>query len=99
MRPALLVLLLCGPALPAADPEPKDPRAPKPREIAAAGLGLKGGPGGVDSPARVNTPAGLEKVGADEKAEARLKKEVDFSKEYLLVFAWSGSGGDRLVLK
>ena len=28
---------------------------------------------------------------------AKLKKQVDFEKQFVLVFAWRGSGGDRLT--
>jgi hypothetical protein len=99
MRPALFILFLCAPALPAADPEPKDPKAPKPREIAAAGLRLEDRPGRVSDPAKVDSAEALAKFIPDREWQARLKKQVDLKREYLLVFAWAGSGGDRLGFK
>ena len=34
---------------------------------------------------------------ADETSRGAVAKQVDFAKEKVVVFAWSGSGGDRLV--
>lgn len=41
----------------------------------------------------------LEKIKAiaDEASRDAIKKQVDFAKEKVVVFAWSGSGGDKLV--
>jgi len=33
----------------------------------------------------------------DEEALASLAKEVDFERQFVLVFAWRGSGGDKLI--
>ena len=33
----------------------------------------------------------------DEKNLAKLAEQVDFDRQYVLVFAWGGSGGDRLT--
>lgn len=37
------------------------------------------------------------KVFADDASRDAVKKHVDFAKEKLVVFAWSGSGGDKLT--
>lgn len=34
---------------------------------------------------------------ADDASRTAIKKQVDFEKEKLVVFTWSGSGGDRLT--
>jgi hypothetical protein len=34
---------------------------------------------------------------ADDTSRDTLKKQLDFAKEKLVVFAWSGSGGDRIA--
>jgi len=33
----------------------------------------------------------------DEKSLALLKEKVDFEKQFVLIFAWRGSGGDKLT--
>ncbi|MBA4067875.1 MAG: hypothetical protein C0501_30075 [Isosphaera sp.] len=56
---------------------------------------------------RAGTPAAVEVASADELAKSKafaddasrdaVRKRVDFGKEKLVVFAWSGSGGDKLT--
>ncbi len=89
MAAVLLLLTL------AADVEPDDPASMKVREatstarLAAAEDAAK--------PLKITTEAELAKVTPD-TALAGLKKQVDFKKEYLLVFTWAGSGGDRMTV-
>jgi len=47
-------------------------------------------------PAEVKTEAEMKKLIADEATQKRLAKEIDFETHVLLVFAWQGSGGDKL---
>jgi hypothetical protein len=39
----------------------------------------------------------LPKVISNADDQARLKKQVDFTKEQLILFAWSSAGGDKLT--
>jgi hypothetical protein len=54
----------------------------------------------VDKPAVITSDKELNEAFKEDADEAaRLKKEVDFGKERLVYFFWSGSGGDRLNYK
>jgi len=76
--------------------EPADPKAPKAREIDTKGMKLPTVRGGLDKPTKVTSAADLAKLVPDEDAQKAITKNVDFKKEYLVVFAWSGSGGDKV---
>ena len=54
---------------------------------------------GEPKPTEVRTADDLAKSGlfADAAGRDAIKKQVDFEKEKLVVFAWSGSGRDRLT--
>ena len=41
--------------------------------------------------------AELEQLVTDEPTRDAIAKIVDFDKDYMLIFAWSGSGGDKLA--
>ncbi len=50
----------------------------------------------ADKPTEIKSVEELEKIfPAKDDADA-LKKEVDFAKQKLMLFAWSGSGGDTI---
>ncbi len=95
MRAALLLAALALSAR-AADPEPEDPAKLKVREVTKVAFRLSSKFGGEPAPVKIATAEELAKNVPSKEAQAELKKEVDFSKEYLLVFTWAGSGGDRL---
>ncbi len=54
--------------------------------------------GSVDKPTEITSEDQLKKAFPEEELQAKLKKEVDFSKQQLLFFAWSGSGQDSLTV-
>jgi hypothetical protein len=97
MRLAPLVLLFAVPALLAEPADPKDDKAPVVREIKREGLNLPVRRGRFDDPIKITSPAELAKAIADKDTQGKLNKQIDWKKEYLLLFAWSGSGGDRLT--
>ena len=66
------------------------------RAIDTKGLNLGKAEGMVNKPAVIVSADELAKDVTDADTLAKLKKEVDFTKEKLLHFAWSGSGGDKL---
>jgi hypothetical protein len=73
-----------------------DDRASKDvREIDLKGL-KQPADGRADKPAVITSAEELAKAIPDEKARERIGKRVDFEKERLLYFAWTGSGQDRL---
>ena len=66
------------------------------REIDAKGVNVDFEKGSVSKPKMIASAEDLDK--AIPKADA-IKKKVDFSKDKLLLFAWGGSGGDKLTAK
>jgi hypothetical protein len=53
-------------------------------------------PGAAKKPTKITTAEELEKQIPDEATRKRLAKEVDFTTHTLLVFAWKGSGKDKI---
>lgn len=51
----------------------------------------------VGEPTKVTSKAELAKAVEDKDAADAIAKLVDFEKEYVLIFAWAGSGGDKLT--
>ena len=85
-------LLVAGAAV--ADDKP----AASVKEIALKGLKVPGARGGnVSKPVPITSADELAKAVPDKDAQAAISKEVDFAKQQLALFAWSGSGGDRLT--
>jgi hypothetical protein len=96
MRVAVCVLWLLAAVVLADDPEPKDARASKPRELDVKALKITAKPSRPVKPTKIASAKELADVVSDKDAQATITKQVDFKKEYLLLFAWAGSGGDRL---
>lgn len=101
MSTALAFLLLSVPfaGAVAVDVEPKDPDAPKPREITVARGTFAPGRGAIGDPLKIANGEELKKAASDATAAETLAKMVNFRRENLLVFRWSGSGMDRLTLE
>ena len=99
MRQALAALLLLTPALLADSPDPKDPKAPAAREVKLDGVTLPRIPGGVAAPTKMTSLEDLTKLVPDKGHQKIILDQVDLKKEYLLLFVWAGSGGDRLDVK
>jgi hypothetical protein len=97
MRHALSAVLLLVPFVLADKTEPDDPKAPKARELkidkAPFGRGTTG-----TAPAKATSAKELETAVADKDVRDAIAKLVDFRKEYVVVFHWSGSGGDRVTM-
>jgi hypothetical protein len=79
--------------------EPTDPRAPAPREIKLARGKLDPVRERFDRPRVAATAEELAKLVPDKDAQGAIAKEVDFKKEQLLLFRWSGSGQDSLSFR
>jgi len=95
---ALLFLGLVCPMLRAQEADPKDPKAPRAREIVVEGVRVEAR-GQASRPTKVTSAEELAKLIGDKEALGKVLKVVDLKKEYLLVFAWAGSGGDKIALK
>ncbi len=52
---------------------------------------------GFGKPTEITSEDELKKAIPEEDVQAKLKKEIDFGKQKLLFFAWSGSGQDKLT--
>ncbi|VTR90857.1 unnamed protein product [Gemmata massiliana] len=69
------------------------------KEIPTKDLKVKVPDGGkATEPAEIKSAEDLAKSPVLKDAADDVKKAVDFSKEKLLVFAWAGSGGDKVAL-
>jgi len=66
------------------------------QEIDIKGAKLKPVRGGLKAPTVIASADELAKAIEDAGAQDTIKKAVDFAKQKLLYFAWSGSGGDKL---
>lgn len=97
MRPLFLALLALGFA---AFASARDDKKELAREVVLkdAKLALKAG-GESGEPVQVGSKDELAKVLEDKDAQDAIAKMIDFDTEYVLIFAWSGSGEDRLVAK
>jgi hypothetical protein len=92
---ALCLLLLVATLSYAGDALGAKGKGAKPRRI-------RSGPvfavrGSHDRPTLIATEKELREAVRDRMAEAAILKQVDFRKEHLLLFCWSGSRGDLLV--
>jgi hypothetical protein len=94
MRLSLFVVLLVIPTALAEDVEPKD-RKIVAREIVVEGL--SGGRTGFGEPTKLASKEDLEKA-LGKELSAKVLKQVDLKKEFLLLFRWAGSGGDKLSM-
>jgi hypothetical protein len=101
MKTSLLALAFCGLTLPAvalADDKAKEEKKDTPvQELDATGVPRVLDRGDVNKPTVITSAEELAKAIAGEQVQARLKKAVDFTKQQILFFAWSGSGGDELT--
>jgi hypothetical protein len=59
--------------------------------------GYAGERGDVKKPARITSADELAKAIPNKEWQDAILKQVDFTREYLLFFAWAGSGQDRLT--
>jgi hypothetical protein len=92
---ALLVACFTGPALLAQD---KDKDKPTVKEIATKDLKITFPKmGKATEPTAIASADDLAKNAVVGTAAEEIKKQIDFEKQKLLVFAWSGSGGDRIT--
>ena len=73
-----------------------DPKAQPARELIVKDLKLGKVKAKLDEPAKVTNAEELAKLVADKDEAAKIAEEIDFAKEYLIVFAWKGSGQDKL---
>lgn len=90
-RAAFTALVLCSAVLLAADDRPAL------RALDVPGVKFKH-VGNSPKPTEITSADELTKaaVFADDAGRTAVAKQVDFAKDKLVVFAWSGSGGDKL---
>jgi len=69
------------------------------REIEVKDLKVEQPRGEVKKPARITKKEELEKAVSGKEVQEKIAKQVDFAREHLLLFAWQGSGGDKLSVK
>jgi hypothetical protein len=98
MRVQLAVLTACVLALAALPASGGEKDKLPVREVDLKGIDLGDAKGDPHKPAVITSAEDLAKAIPSEEAQAKIKKDVDFAKEKVLYFAWSGSGGDRVTL-
>lgn len=92
---AILVASVCGLAVGFGAADEKKSVV---REIGLKGLELNiKERGKVSDPTKITSAEELAKAIPNKETAEKIGKQVDFSKEYLLLFKWSGSGQDKLV--
>jgi hypothetical protein len=97
-----LTVLACGLVLAfsgADEPAPDSPPAESPPVVveikpAPFAPGLKIGRFG--KPVEIGSAEALKELNLDEQRQKKLQEQVNFDQQTLLVFAWSGSGQDRI---
>ena len=102
MRSGMVVLLLCALVLPLglfADAAAKKDANAGVRRSDIKPLFKEPPRGDVTKPTVITNDEELAKAFPDKELQIRIKKEVDFSKEKLLYFAWGGSGQDKFAFK
>jgi hypothetical protein len=75
------------------------PQEPVVREIDLKGFHTEHPKNDFAKPTKINTQAELAKIIPDKGWQSKIAKRVDFGKEYLLFFAWSGSSEDWLSFR
>src|SRR5262249_19989758 len=79
--------------------EPKKETRNTVREIDLTGIEFPPPSGRFDKPTEITSAEELARAFPREGAQAKIKKEVDFTTQKLLFFAWAGSGQDKLSFK
>jgi hypothetical protein len=95
---ALLFLVILSATLHARDddPEPR-PKSVKPREVAVPQSARLAGRGSYDAPVSIPSGRRLAELVTDKEARAAIAKQVDFGREKLVLFSWTGTSRDRLT--
>ena len=93
---AMLAVFAAGSLAVAADDKEKDKPAIKEIDTKDLKLTFPRGGKGVE-PTTITSAEDLAKNGVVSKSADEIMKKVDFAKEKLVVFAWAGSGQDKLA--
>ena len=92
---AILVLAVCGLAATAAVADEKKAVV---REVSLKDYETNFRERGmVTKPTKITSAEELAKALPGKDVPEKIGKQVDFAKEYLLLFRWAGSGGDKLT--
>jgi hypothetical protein len=101
MTTRLLALAVCGLTLStgafAEDRAKEENKGAVVTELDATGVPRVLERGDVSKPTVIASADELVKAIPGKEVQTRLNKAVDFSKQQILFFAWSGSGGDKLT--
>jgi hypothetical protein len=97
-RFALCLMMLAVPALYADKAEPDDPKAPKARELKLEKATPEGEARGRIAPIKVADADELSKHVSAKAGREEILKQVNLKREYLVLFRWAGSGGDRVMM-
>jgi hypothetical protein len=92
-----MIPLLCLACIAVWPAEP-EPTTTKPRELSLSGS-WTAAEDAPFAPRVIRSKAELEKAIDNKAVREEILKAVQFDREYLVVFAWSGSGGDRVEME
>src|SRR5260370_20175182 len=95
MQTRLAALAILGLVLPLTASAEEKPAAVKEIDVKALKVPVPRD-GDVMKPTKITSADELAKAIPDEAAQTAIKKEVDFATQQLLLFAWGGSGQDKL---
>jgi hypothetical protein len=95
MKTRLAALVILGLVLPLTASAEETPVAVKEIDVKTLKVPMARD-GDVMKPMKVTSVEELAKAIPDEAAQTAIKKEVDFATQQLLLFAWGGSGQDKL---
>ena len=95
MRTLLLAILCFASTASIVAAEDKD-KLVRELELKSPKIGVKKGAQPSDA-AKITSKVELEELIPDEATRDAIAKIVDFDKDYILIFAWAGSGGDKLA--
>ncbi len=97
MRMAMVVILAAAMPLAILADDSKNEDKTHVKEIDFKGLKFGRPRGRVERPAVITSLDELDKAVANKEARDRIKTDADFATQKVLYFAWSGSGGDKLI--
>ncbi len=89
---------LCGVALlaPAGLVAQEKGEVPAIQAIDLKGVSVQAARGQVQKPSVLDSAKDLARAIPKQEERARIEKQIDWKKQHVLLFSWSGSGGDKL---
>jgi hypothetical protein len=94
-----ILTLFCLLAFGVAQAQDTEPKEIKTRQLKVKAFKIEGKQPSAPKETKITSAAELAKAIPHKATQDEISKQVDFSKEYVLYFAWAGSGADKLTFK